>query len=64
MPTIEILLSIVASVFSIASTVIALQNKSEIKKLRDLYLGNHLDADGSGNAQVLGSGNRVTTHVR
>ena len=57
------ILSIIASVFSVAATIIALKNNEEIKKLRDLFQGNELTMSGDGNAQVLGSSNQVNTHV-
>lgn len=63
MESINLVLSIVASVLSIIATFSAYKRKKEIGRLRDLYEGNGLDALGDGNAQVVGSGNRVSTHV-
>ena len=60
----EIVLSIVASILSIAATVIALRSKKEVERLRDLYEGNKLTANGDGNAQVMGTGNQVSTNGR
>lgn len=60
----EIALSITASVFSIIATVIALKNKKEVERLRDQYEGNAHFARGDGNAQIVGAGNQVNTHVR
>ena len=60
----EIVLSIVASVLSIAATVVAFKNKKEVERLRDLYEGNKLTANGNGNAQVMGTGNQVNTNAR
>lgn len=62
MDQLDVILSIVASVFSIAATVISLLNRSEVKKLRDLYQDNRLVAKGDGNTQVIGSGNKVSGH--
>lgn len=60
----EIVLSIVASVLSIAATVVAFKNKKEVERLRDLYEGNKLTANGNGNAQVMDTGNQVNTNAR
>ena len=60
----EIVLSIVASVLSIAATVVAFKNKKEVERLRDLYEGNKLTVNGNGNAQVMGTGNQVNTNAR
>lgn len=56
----ELIFSIIASVLSIVATVIGLQNKNEIRKMCNEFQGNKLVAKGDGNAQVLGSGNRVS----
>ena len=60
----EIVLSIVASVLSIAATVVAFKNKKEVERLRDLYEGNKLTTNGNGNAQVMGTGNQVNANAR
>lgn len=57
-------LGILASVFSIIATIVSLQNKSEIKKLRDSYDGNRQVARGNGNTQVVGRGNMVSNDGR
>lgn len=59
METLNIVLSIVASLLSIFATAQAYKSKREIKRLRDLYEGNVQKAYGNGNSQVMGTGNRV-----
>lgn len=56
------ILGIIASVLSIIATAVALQNKSEIKKLRDSYIHNKQTAEGNVESQVMGSGNVVGNH--
>ena len=56
------ILGIIASVLSIIATAVALQNKSEIKKLRDSYSHNKQTATGNVKSQVMGSGNVVGNH--
>lgn len=60
----DIILSIVASVLSIAAAIVAFKSKKEVEKLRDLYEGNKLTANGDSNAQVMGTGNQVNTNAR
>lgn len=63
METLEVVLSIAASVLSIVAGGIALKSKREVERLRDLYEGNKSTAIGDGNAQITGSRNQVNTHV-
>lgn len=62
MEQIDIILSIIASCVSIVATIIALQSRSEVRELRDVYEGNRLCANGGGNTQVVGSNNVVGKH--
>ena len=62
METVDVMLSIVASALSIVATVIAFKSKKEVDRIRNLYEGNKLNAIGNENTQVVGTGNRVTTH--
>lgn len=64
METAELVFSIVASLFSIFATVISLRTRSEVKRMRDEFQGNKLVAKGNGNAQVVGSDNKVGTDER
>ena len=64
MEMLEIVLSIMTSVLSIAATVVAFKSKKEVERLRDLYEGNKLTANGNGNAQVMGMGNQVNANGR
>lgn len=64
MEIVDIVLSILASALSIAATVIAYKSKKEVDGLRELYKSNELSANGNGNAQVVGTGNRVNTYDR
>lgn len=64
MEVLEIVLSIVASLLSIAATIVAFKSKKEVDRLRDLYEGNSFTANGNANAQVMGTGNQVNTHGR
>lgn len=57
-------LGIIASVLSIMATIVTLQNKSEIKKLRDSYDRNKQKAKGDGNTQVVGHNNWMGTDDR
>ncbi|WP_315572906.1 hypothetical protein [Lancefieldella rimae] len=62
METLNILLSIVASLLSIFATVRAYKSKREIERLRDIYEYNTQKAYGNGNSQIVGSGNQVVGH--
>ena len=62
METLNVVLSIVASLLSIFATAQAYKNKREIKRLRDFYEGNVQKARGNGNTQIMGTGNRVVDH--
>lgn len=65
METLNILLSIAASLLSIFATVRAYKNKKnkrEIERLRDIYEYNIQKAYGNGNSQIVGSGNQVVGH--
>lgn len=62
METLNIALSIAASLLSILATVRAHKNKREIKCLCDFYEGNTQKVYGNGNRQVMGAGNRVVDH--
>lgn len=64
MEMLEIVLSIVASAFSIVATVIAFKSKKEVERLRDFYEGNKHAATGDGNVQITGAGNQVNAHVK
>lgn len=64
MANVEMALSIFASALSIYATVIGLRNRNDIKKMRDEFNDVRQSATGNGNAQVVGSGNKVTTHGR
>lgn len=55
------ILGIIASAFSIAATVVALLNRSEIKKLTDSHDRYQQKAKGSGNTQTI---NRTTIDGR
>lgn len=58
MEQLNTILSIVASALSITATLVALQNKSEIKKLSGSYNRNKQKAKGNSNIQVMGHNNR------
>lgn len=64
METIATVLGIAASVLSIFATVTSFKNKKEIQKIYECYENNTLTANGNGNAQVIGTGNQVNTHVK
>lgn len=59
MEQLNTILGIIASVLSIAATIVVMQNKSEIKKLRDSYGGNRQMTKGNDNSQIVGHSNRV-----
>lgn len=61
---VEIAFSIVASALSIIATIVAFKSKKEVESLRDRYENNEHTAIGDGNAQIVGTGNQVNTHVR
>lgn len=63
METLNLILGIVASVASIAATVISLSVKSDIKKMRDSFQGSTLSASGIGNSQIMGSDNKANVHA-
>lgn len=63
METLNLVLGIIASIFSIVTTVISFKNNKEIKKLRDYYENNTLTANGNGNTQIMGTSNQVNTHA-
>lgn len=63
MEMLNLILGIVASVASIAATVVSLSVKSDVKKIRDSFQGNAMSASGTCNNQVMGSGNKVNAHA-
>lgn len=63
MEMLNLILGIVASVASIAATVVSLSVKSDVKKIRDSFQGNAMSASGACNNQVMGSGNKVNVHA-
>lgn len=64
METVNLVLGVLASLLSIVATIIGLRNQNDIKKMRDEFQDNKMIANGSSNAQVIGSGNRVNTDER
>lgn len=64
METLEIVLSIVASLLSIVATITAFKSKKEVERLRDCYKSNEQTATGDGDVQVVGTGNQVSTHAK
>lgn len=62
METLSVILSIVASIVSIVATIVAFKSKKEIRQLRDVYENNQLFIKGNANTQIVGNGNKVTTH--
>lgn len=63
METLNLILGIVASVASIIAAVISFSVKSDVKKMRDSFRGNTMSASGTGNSQVMGSGNKANVHA-
>lgn len=63
METLNLILGIVASGASIVAAVISLSVKSDIKKMRDSFQGSSMSASGTGNSQVMGSGNKANVHA-
>ena len=68
--TLAVILSIVASILSIAATIVALKSKKETQQLCDIYKDNQLFIKGDkniqvgGDIQVGGGNNKVNTHDR
>ena len=63
METLNLILGIVASGASIVAAVISLSVKSDIKKMRDSFQGSSMSVSGTGNSQVMGSGNKANVHA-
>lgn len=59
MNALNTVLGIVASLFSIVTTVISLKTRADVKEIKNSYTNNSLTATGDKNKQVVGSGNRV-----
>lgn len=63
MEMLNLILGVVASVASIAATVVSFSVKSDVKKIRDSFQDNAMSASGTCNSQVMGSGNKVNVHA-
>lgn len=59
METINTILGIVASIFSIISTIISIKNYNEIKVIKNNQMENRMYVNGNENNQVFGNQNRI-----
>lgn len=62
MDALNSILGILSSILSIVATTVAVSCKKDLSALRDSYEKNKLIADGDGNFQVVGSGNKVNAN--
>lgn len=60
----NLVLGIIASIFSILAAAIGICNRADIKKMRDEFRGNKASARGDNNIQVIGANNKVGHHDR
>jgi len=57
--TVNLILGIVASAFSITAAVVALKNRKDLKLISAVITNNRNEVKGNSNTQVIGSGNQV-----
>ena len=59
METINTILGIIASIFSIISTIISIKNYNEIKVIKNNQIENRMYVNGNENNQVIGNQNSI-----
>ncbi|WP_269789194.1 hypothetical protein [Streptococcus mitis] len=59
METINTILGIIASIFSIISTIISIKNYNEIKVIKNNQMENRMYVNGNENNQVFGNQNSI-----
>lgn len=64
MEMIELSISIVSSVLSIAATICAWKARKQVEELSKIYRADSVTISGRGNPNVVGEGNSVKVNVR